>query len=599
MELCRTCMNVRGDEAVGDQFISIFSVVDDDVYIAECLTQWVGVTIEEDDGLPSEVCHPCVEAIKSIALFVENAKDCDRKLRNKLLPDITVVKTEISPLIEDEDYNVIEDEIKDEVEISLVQPTEHIEIEFINEESNEEEEQAQFPQSDCEEVSSDSDKSYSSEDQESSTVKRSVKKRTTKRTKSRKKKSSPKDEALLMEDNLDELDEKELETFDIVDVKDKIVCCGCYKWFETTEDLERHGESYHQPMKRKKFNACQSKPVVCKFCYRRFDRETLYKTHRKPFDSREKVYRCKLCNKRFVNPRLRRKHAHNHIEVSVPVPNYFTVSIEKLMKHGFMCCVRGCTVSRKTEDDLFEHIRDDHPKLKTDITADLTFKPIQCVFCFRYFESMEKLNGHQMHRYFGVNGSSHHQCSKCGKICQSNDHLTAHENKHTGNKPYKCDICFKDYFSNAVLKQHRLTHTLEKHLECKICGMTFRMKSFLENHYRIHSDEKPFQCNVCHKNFRHSSSLFSHKKIHDPDQYRKCPVCGKGFADGTNLKRHMVSHTGVKPYGCDYCDKRFMRLIERGEHMSVVHQGVMPYSCDICGVTFSNKRSYQKHEHTL
>ncbi|XP_058453670.1 zinc finger protein 880-like [Malaya genurostris] len=604
MDRCRTCMNVRGNDAVGDNFYSVFSIIDDDVYIAERLSQWIGFTIEEDDGLPPEVCEPCVEAIKSIALFVENAKECDRKFRSEIkvksnLNESAIEIDLVNPAnnsdavetVDDDDIDIKYDFHSTELVDIVIEP---LNVEFIE----------------------DSVKDGSSSESEKSDVRKRPKRTTVNRRSNRKKlkkESSSSDDDVVYDDeasqsykstveqNFDELDEIESETYNIIDVGDKVVCCGCYRFFDTFDDLERHGIAVHQEPKQKKhYKINHSKPVTCKYCFKRFDRHCLCKNHRKPYKTLKKVYECRKCRKRFINPVTRRNHAHNHIPIDIPIPKFFTVPMTRLKKHGFLCCVRGCYSCQKSEDDLFEHIKRDHKNIKIDLTVDANEKPIQCVFCHRSFENEERLAGHQLHRYCHTNGNRfHHQCHTCGKICQSSEQLSAHENRHTGEKPYECDICNKRYYSAAVLKAHKLTHTLDKNLSCKLCGKSFRMKSFLENHYRTHSAEKPFECNFCNKSFRHKSSLFSHKRIHDPENYEKCTECGKAFADPTNLKRHMVSHTGFKPYGCDYCEKRFMRLNERAEHISLAHEGVMPYRCEMCGMTFTNKRTFQKHEHNL
>lgn len=48
MDVCRTCLNERGSELVGSDFRSIFTNIEVDevnVYIADCLTQWVDRTV--------------------------------------------------------------------------------------------------------------------------------------------------------------------------------------------------------------------------------------------------------------------------------------------------------------------------------------------------------------------------------------------------------------------------------------------------------------------------------------------------------------------------------------------------------------------------
>ncbi|XP_065088201.1 zinc finger protein ZFP2-like [Ochlerotatus camptorhynchus] len=554
MDVCRTCMNKRGSELVGDDFHSIFSLVEEEnVYIADCLAQWVGQTIDENDGMPSEVCQPCLEAIKSIAVFIDNAKECDSKLRIWLVPDKS----------QDEMLACADMDIK-------IEP-EEISTDVLSERASDEEQSTKQEDADTSSIDSE----------EEETPKRR------KRTSKRRRKASLK--------SMDMLDEKEQETFNIIEVQDKMICCGCYLLFDNEAELKLHGKTVHEETKRRNNPVNHSKNVVCKICYKRFERDSQRQGHRERYESIERVYECKKCNKHIVNSGSRYKHAHNHPEWNVATPRMYLVPMSRLEKYGYLCCVRNCTSSHTSEDSLLEHIKKDHNLNRNDRALSPS-GDLQCPFCLRFFESKAKLAGHYINRYGSVSYQREYQCHECGKVYSSLSLLRAHENKHAEVKPHECDVCFKRFYSEAVLKQHKLIHTQSKTLACSICGMTFRTKMFLVNHYRVHSDDKPFVCDVCHKPFRHSSSLFTHKKIHNPNMQYKCSECGKGFTDTANLKRHMVSHTGIKPYQCNFCDKRFMRLTERSEHESTVHLGVMPYACEVCGKQFSAKRTFQKHQ---
>ncbi|XP_055644783.1 zinc finger protein 62 homolog isoform X2 [Toxorhynchites rutilus septentrionalis] len=593
MELCRTCMNKRGSDAVGDEFISVFSILEEDnVYIADFLSRWVGCEVREDDGLPSEICSPCIDAIKSISYFFRNVEECDQQLRIMLKP-LTF------PLETHTDISI--DSIKQESDdfMEKTEPSEFIDDKSTIELKNFNYDLKLLPvmvettsdaPSEGESVPGQENYGSSSEKVEN---RGRVKTGTTCRRVKRKRimeYSSPSMDAS------DDLDAKELETYDIIDTEYKIICCGCFRLFNTEEELAKHGELLHKGRESKRSGHHNQLEATCKFCYKRFDGTSQCAIHRKWFVGLEKVYECKKCKKRFVNPSLRRKHAYSHKDWNIAAPKIFPVSMSKLEKHGYLCCVRGCTSSQSSEDDLFEHIKKTHNVFEKEIDLNISGMTFQCVFCFKFFESKNKLDNHHINRYNTMVNTVQHQCHQCGKIFRSLEFLEAHENRHADLKPYECDICFKKYYSGAVLKQHRITHTQEKNLICTVCGTAFRTKAFLENHYRIHSNAKPFECDICHKTFRHSSSLFTHKKTHNPDKHMKCAECGKAFADSTNLKRHMVSHTGIKPYQCSYCEKRFMRLGERAEHESVVHYGVMPYTCDTCGAQFATKRTFQKHE---
>lgn len=505
--------------------------------------------------MPTEICQPCLEAIKSIARFIENAKECDSKLRKWLLPDesqdeiLALVEMDIKSEPEEMSTDVLAEPVFDEVQLTKQE---------------------------------DADTSFTDSEEEDEVPKR--RKRIGNNVSKRRRKSS--------QTTIDMLDEKEQETYNIIEVQDKMLCCGCFLLFDNEADLELHGKTVHE---KAKISVNISKTNICKFCYRRFERNAQYNAHRERYESIEKVYECKKCNRHIVNSESRYKHAHNHPELNIVIPRTYPVPLSRLEKYGYLCCVRSCTSSHSSEDSLLEHVKKDHNLNRNDEALSLS-GDIQCPFCLRFYKSNAKLIAHYLTRYNGVAHQRGYQCHKCGKVYSKLCLMRDHEKRHADVKPHECDVCFKRYYTEAVLKSHKLTHTRSKTLECSICGMKFRTKHFLDNHYRVHSDDKKFVCDVCHKPFRHAGSLFTHKKIHNPNMQCECSECGKRFADVRNMNRHMVSHTGIKPYQCNFCDKRFMRLTERSEHESTVHKGVMPYACEVCGKQFSAKRTFQKHQ---
>ncbi|XP_021703668.1 zinc finger protein 2-like [Aedes aegypti] len=604
MDVCRTCLNERGSELVGSDFRSIFTNIEVDevnVYIADCLTQWVDRTIVPGDGMPSEICQPCLEAIKSITLFIQNAKECDDHMRRIIqsgdaesLNDIeSFVDLEIKLEVEDtidtlpEEEEAYSDHEQHRDTKALLDPKEkaikrrHVRQETVGKPNkiSESFETDMFDESDDYQLSDSSSSDF--EESNDSRPKRSRKKR----TEASKKENKTNDNG----------DRDESEAFNVIDVQDQIVCCGCWKLFDNEKELKLHGVVIHEETKRKNNRVNADKKFVCRFCYKRFSTKSLLQAHRNRNQCIDKVYECKKCNRRFLNVDAVKKHALGHLNQSIEPPKLYPVSIARLEKHGYLCCVKKCTSSHSSEDALLEHISKDHNL--TMIDALYASSEFQCPFCRKPYESKAKLNAHYVNRYTLLQSTAaHHQCSQCGKIYKSEISLKAHENKHAQIRPYECDVCSKSFYSDAVLKQHKLIHTQGKTLTCLICGMAFRTKMFLENHYRVHSDDKPFVCDICQKSFRHSSSLFIHKRTHDQVKRHKCSECGKGFTDTANLNRHMVSHTGIKPYQCNHCEKRFMRLTERTEHESIVHMGVMPYGCEICGEGFPSKRTFLKHE---
>ncbi|XP_019561217.3 zinc finger protein 883-like [Aedes albopictus] len=584
MEVCRTCMNERGSEVVGKDFRSIFSNIEveaTNVYIADCLTQWVGRKVGPNDGMPSEICPPCLEAIKSITLFIQNAKDCDKKLRRILQPganespnDIeSCIGLEMKIEVEDDSFGKLTDDEQ------TTDSNQQIVLSKRTKVQQESEELDAFGGIDVEQHSN-----FSSSEAEEGKVTHSKKGRGKGGRFSVKAEKEPKDNY-----NSDESD-----TFNVIESQNQIPCCGCLKFFDTEKELEHHGGVVHEETKRRNNPVNVAKTNVCKVCYKRFATHSPLIAHRNRYQRIDRVYECKKCSKRFLAAESVRKHALLHANDTIEHPKLYPISIARLEKYGYLCCVKKCSSSHTSENALLEHISKDH-NLITDAAA--ASSELQCPFCQRSYASQVKLQAHYNNLYttYSLN-ASRHQCHQCGEIFKTQTSLNSHVNKHAQTKPYECDFCSKSFYSDSALKQHKLIHTQDKTSTCSICGRAFRTKHFLENHYRVHSDEKPFACDICHKTFRYSSSLFMHKGTHATVKRHQCSVCGKGFTDTANMSRHMVMHTGIKPYQCQHCEKRFMRLAEKSEHESIVHMGIMPYACEICGKAFSSKRPFLKHE---
>jgi hypothetical protein len=155
----------------------------------------------------------------------------------------------------------------------------------------------------------------------------------------------------------------------------------------------------------------------------------------------------------------------------------------------------------------------------------------KCKWCISCFSGEEVLVAHRKNcrqRPAGVtctgevvvgegasaSGGKVHQCSECGKVLDTAQHLKTHMLLHTGEKPFACQECGKGFTVKNDLNRHFLTHTGERPHKCEVCGKGFKQKSNLSRHMRAHSGATPYLCGIG----------------------------GQGFHDSSNLKHHMLDH---------------------------------------------------------
>ena len=220
---------------------------------------------------------------------------------------------------------------------------------------------------------------------------------------------------------------------------------------------------------------------------------------------------------------------------------------------SFQCKIRGCSVKKPSEQDLFEHVRIDHPdrKYRCNICPNAFFTVLQC----------------SRHRW-----------------------------AHSEEKCFKCHQCGKTFKYLNTLKYHEATHSIQPLISCRVGKCKLKLpRENLENHIKAAHPEYKHKCSSCHMRFRFNYALVVHKRVHSGVKSYECEECGKTFFDKHHLQTHQRVHTGERPFECKECGKTFTTKGNLKTHLRT-HTGEKPFSCTLCGEQFSQLSSCKIHE---
>eukprot|EP00116_Pleurobrachia_bachei_P002316 sb/3462578/ len=431
------------------------------------------------------------------------------------------------------------------------------------------------------------------------------------------------------------------------------------------------------------------KPFTCEVCSKSITHLSTYKRH-KSIHTGERPFKCDVCGKTFAQKsvtiqtegeifseqdsseleEMETTTTNNPPSQQLPPPQSLTnepTTFETGIKSTRMilnikrakilkCKIKGCSILKSSETELYQHLRDDHPDRKhlCDVCPmafvtvwQLTqhylvhsgYKPHKCKECGKSFSSKGTLDRHiynmhtkivalnrkssgmvlsikrtkivqcklkgcsvikssdsEMYQHFrDMHPDRKHFCDVCPMAFKYVPHLTVHHLEHSEYKPYKCKECGRRFSREDKLQQHQIfVHSNIVTCRVQNCGVRLP-KSELYKHIKTAHPRNKFQCDVCPMSFTTSGNLTQHKRIHSGIKPYKCEVCGKTMAHRSNYKKHKEIHATGPRFKCDMCGKTFTVKCNLKSHMRT-HTGEKPFSCNICRESFMIQKDRKLHE---
>ncbi|XP_018335291.1 zinc finger protein 585A-like [Agrilus planipennis] len=324
-------------------------------------------------------------------------------------------------------------------------------------------------------------------------------------------------------------------------------CKICDQRFPTYQPYNEHVKIYHM-----------GEPLLpCEFCGETFKSSQSMITHRS-----KKHSRCRVCGKNFSSHELMQKHklSHNpHVcyicgemyttEVSLGVHVIKAHKDEKLFKCS-LCDKKFISNSYKKEHECTHtegnnstvHSKRAHRSkvLKTESKSEEA-----CEICFELFSTKQDLNLHyKIHKNV-------YKCADCnGGFKQIFEYVT-HTKIHREDGMYRCPSCEAQFDNKKRMRIHLQCHEAYKRYKCKTCGKRFATYPHYNEHVRFdHKGEPPLSCEICGENFRSTQNLTNHKF----KKHSECCLCGEMFSSYELMRAHRLTHN---PFVCDVCGEVF------------------------------------------
>ncbi|XP_031767753.2 zinc finger protein 569-like isoform X2 [Galleria mellonella] len=639
-QVCRICLAVNS---------KMYHLTD--CHLDDTFQQITGITLNEEDRLPYNLCWECAhrllscqrlraKALRSHTLMMEVVQTAryitirdiltinrvEHNLKSSLIHKINDID-EFDMVINDDVILKTEKRAGDIEELVLVKP-ENDEIEKEMEKEIEEEENPPIVEVEVKDENNDNEiffdeyVDYDSEDDKklSEVVvkpKSKVKKKKLKLEKGReKKKSARRSEE---EDSPTAATDK----YKTSDVKRRKPSDGLDETLFTVIKLT-YDEQIAEIQKRQESSSYKTAPFKCTMCYRGFQIQDRYDAHVIRHSDQSGAFECFICKSRLKTARALRKHLTAQ-------------HTEKFSCNGCPFVTRNRGVAREHEKwhagarYQCPHCPSEFDKLTTYM-GHIRIKHVSdfvCELCGYTFVSKKGIDVHKRkkHRVAKDKPLEGPYCAVCDVTFVSEEAHSRHlklSSKHSSdNDPNRIrnDSQSKSSKYGRVVRHIERRPVVHARLDrppagcagpvtCEQCGVQLRdLRLYAQHFRRAHPDKNrtkypamktPCMCEQCGRIFQSMALLKDHMWVHTGEKRFKCDRCDKSFTQKTNLVFHLRVHSATRPtYECPLCGKHFAFFNNRRRHM-FIHTGLKPFKCETCGKCFTTageQRAHVDHVH--
>ena len=255
----------------------------------------------------------------------------------------------------------------------------------------------------------------------------------------------------------------------------------------------------------------------------------------KPVHEKEKLYRFTRSN-----AALSRKIIFDNHESGVherPKNVKLTKSKSKSREKIFVCkfCEKRFTESQSVKYHELIHTGE---------------KPHACKYCEKKFIQPNSVQRHELIH----TGEKPYSCKTCAYRCRERANLKKHEILHTGEKPFACKFCDVRFSTKQTLKTHEKSKThifmvgktpkkTARAMNLTPIPRNSNLSDLNENSIpAVHEEKKPYKCSSCSAAFSRRYHLNRHVSgVHENKKPFQCGTCLIKFLEEHELKRHIFA----------------------------------------------------------
>ena len=402
---------------------------------------------------------------------------------------------------------------------------------------------------------------------------------------------------------------------------DTAECKYCGKVYHTGKKLTDHINQEHTG---------EQTIFACPFCTQPFNQYSEYLQHLG--EHKDRVIRCRLCNKEFKTITRLRIHTKMHVnQCPFCSENFFTPqALQDHMKENHEAdpgaVERQCSLCEFTSDSiskLAEHNQSVH-------------HPYGCNICFLHFSAVYKLEDHRLAKHeissLGTSVDVGNQDNQPPEPPEPRDIGTpqegpSREKGNQSNQPSKPPTPLKEPSSKepkvpAGSKDPQIevdevkgleVRTGEYDRECEACNHFFSSNMYRRSHVTRYHKALLRRCKMCRRSFMFPWDFDRHLDL----LHSKCKVCQQYLVNEEMLLDHMdLKHPTVAPdpvamesqvtedpatleadcqdcqVMCKYCDRHFNNIAKHNMHVNRRHKKVM---CPQCEKRFVKQEDCDNH----